>query len=320
MKLLRLIIYITLANSWLAIALPSDSIGVEKKNGKNYVKHKVESGETLYRLSKRYGASVDDIKAENPDVEKGFKEGMTLLIPYAKKSGAASKPTEPVKTTESSKLTEKPVSKPSGDAKTHTVENGQGLYAISKLYKVSVEDIKKWNNLSSNDVKVGQVLVVSASSAESKLNTGNNVSTNTTGATNKQDDAPTITKSVTTNRVVATTTGPNPVNRKILDTLRVVAFKKNDGPSQKNFHNGAAMVSTDPSNADKFEAYYDNVPVGSFINVKSLFNEEKVFLKVVGKLPKQADPKIILSITPRALERLQCTDAKLAVEVSYIAP
>lgn len=320
MKLLRLIIYITLANSWLAIALPADSIGVEKKNGKNYVKHKVESGETLYRLSKRYGASVDDIKAENPDVEKGFKEGMTLLIPYTKKSGATSKPAEPVKTTESSKSTEKSTAKPVGDAKTHTVENGQGLYAISKLYKVSVEDIKKWNNLSSNDVKVGQVLAVSLPSGDAKPKEENKTATSGKVAEEKQDDAPTITKSVTTNRVVPTTTGPNPVNKKILDTLKVATFKKNDGPSQKNFHNGVAVVSTDPSNADKFEAYYDNVPVGSFINVKSLFNEEKVFLKVIGKLPKQADPKIILSITPRALERLQSTDAKLAIEVSYIAP
>lgn len=51
-------------------------------------------------------------------------------------------------------------------ASTHTVERGETLYGISRKYGVGVDDIKEWNNLSSNTIRRGQVLQV-APAAES---------------------------------------------------------------------------------------------------------------------------------------------------------
>ncbi|HAS46509.1 MAG TPA: hypothetical protein DCS93_38865 [Microscillaceae bacterium] len=42
----------------------------------------------------------------------------------------------------------------------HTVQRGETLYRISRLYKVSVEDLKEWNNLANNNLTVGQDLVI----------------------------------------------------------------------------------------------------------------------------------------------------------------
>lgn len=42
----------------------------------------------------------------------------------------------------------------------HTVKRGETLYRISRKYKVSVDDIKEWNNLASNNLTVGQDLVI----------------------------------------------------------------------------------------------------------------------------------------------------------------
>ncbi|WP_299456860.1 LysM peptidoglycan-binding domain-containing protein [uncultured Microscilla sp.] len=42
----------------------------------------------------------------------------------------------------------------------HTVKSGDTLYRISRKYKVKVEDIKVWNNLPDNKLKVGQDLVI----------------------------------------------------------------------------------------------------------------------------------------------------------------
>ncbi|MEZ5001720.1 MAG: LysM peptidoglycan-binding domain-containing protein [Chitinophagales bacterium] len=42
----------------------------------------------------------------------------------------------------------------------HKVVKGETLYAISKKYEVSIADIKKWNNLTSNDISIGQVLQI----------------------------------------------------------------------------------------------------------------------------------------------------------------
>jgi len=42
----------------------------------------------------------------------------------------------------------------------HFVESGETLYSISKTYGVTVEQIRFWNTLSSNQINVGQRLKV----------------------------------------------------------------------------------------------------------------------------------------------------------------
>jgi len=44
--------------------------------------------------------------------------------------------------------------------KTHQVQPKEGLYTISKKYNVSVEELKQWNNLSGNDLQMGQQLII----------------------------------------------------------------------------------------------------------------------------------------------------------------
>jgi LysM repeat protein len=48
------------------------------------------------------------------------------------------------------------------ERRTHVVEAGQTLYSISRMYDVSVEDLRRWNNLRGNQINVGQRLVVSS--------------------------------------------------------------------------------------------------------------------------------------------------------------
>ena len=43
--------------------------------------HVVEQGETLYGLAKRYGVTVDELIASNPNSENGIKIGQKLAIP-----------------------------------------------------------------------------------------------------------------------------------------------------------------------------------------------------------------------------------------------
>ena len=45
--------------------------------------------------------------------------------------------------------------------KSHTVQKSETLYSISKQYNVSVDQIKEWNNLSSNDLSLRQEIIVS---------------------------------------------------------------------------------------------------------------------------------------------------------------
>lgn len=49
---------------------------------------------------------------------------------------------------------------PAADAKEHTVAKGETLSSIAKSYKISVADLKKANNLTGDDLKVGQKLTI----------------------------------------------------------------------------------------------------------------------------------------------------------------
>jgi LysM repeat protein len=47
----------------------------------------------------------------------------------------------------------------------HKVQSKETLYAISRKYDVTVEDIIKWNELQSNDLRTGQQLRINKKTA-----------------------------------------------------------------------------------------------------------------------------------------------------------
>lgn len=123
-------------------SLPQDSIGFTKENGKFYVKYLVEPGETIYRISTKYGIPVSDLLEENPELEKGLKVGQVLLIPYSPEK--------------------KPAVEEETNAQYHTVEKGETFFSISKKLNIPVGDLLKMNNI---ELKAGQKIVVSRQSS-----------------------------------------------------------------------------------------------------------------------------------------------------------
>lgn len=60
--------------------------------GKPYFEHKVEAKETIYSLLRKYEVSLDGLLAENPELQNGLQEGMTLRIPLAKGANIETEP------------------------------------------------------------------------------------------------------------------------------------------------------------------------------------------------------------------------------------
>ena len=112
----------------LASAISSDSLRMEVINGKPCVIHQVGEKETLFSLARRYGTTVNSILEQNPTADGGLEVGQILKIPYVgrQKTGQAIKTAEGV---------------------IHRVAPKETLFAIARLYNVSVDDIKAWNNL-----------------------------------------------------------------------------------------------------------------------------------------------------------------------------
>ncbi len=135
-----------------ATIAPMDSTGFEVSNGKIVVIHKVEPKETLFSISRRYGAAVADIKGVNPGIENGLMIGQIIKVPTQRKALA-----------QTAAAPQAPASSSAGNGtKIHTVAPQQTLYAIATLHKVSIEELRSWNNLSGNEISIGQQLIVSA--------------------------------------------------------------------------------------------------------------------------------------------------------------
>lgn len=132
-----------------AFSMPQDSIGVKTVDGKTYIMHKVTKGEGVYGIGKKYGVAASDIYAANSGSEKSIQIGQVLLIP---KSGIeVSKGTNTSSGSTASTKTEKIY---------HTVGKGQTLSWIAREYKTTVAEIKSLNNLKSDNINLGQKLLV----------------------------------------------------------------------------------------------------------------------------------------------------------------
>ncbi|MBI1192884.1 MAG: LysM peptidoglycan-binding domain-containing protein [Bacteroidetes bacterium] len=69
----------------VSAGLAPDSLRTEQREGQWCVLHQVEQGETLYGLSRRYGVSVQDLQAMNPEsADLGVKIGQILVVPMRK--------------------------------------------------------------------------------------------------------------------------------------------------------------------------------------------------------------------------------------------
>ena len=55
--------------------------------------------------------------------------------------------------------------------KTHTVQKGETLFSIARQYDVTVEDLRQWNDLEGNELKIGQELVVTGADSAPVVHT-----------------------------------------------------------------------------------------------------------------------------------------------------
>jgi LysM repeat protein len=127
------------------------------------ITYKVEKGDTLYSISRKYQITVAELRTANNLSENDvIKVGQKLIIPDADIGTAAA--LSSTKTSASST--------PSGKTVEYVVVKGDTLYGIARKNGMSVADLMALNNLDSSAViKVGQKLKVSASDNSSSTST-----------------------------------------------------------------------------------------------------------------------------------------------------
>ncbi|MCC7201402.1 MAG: C40 family peptidase [Nitrospirae bacterium] len=117
--------------------------------------YRVKKGDTLYKIATSYGVSVKQIKQANGFKGSIINPGDLIVVPVK---------TSVKTTTNNNSARKKEVVNKSDKAVdkvvTHKVKKGDTLYRISKIYGVTVSDVRKLNNLSGSALKIGQKLKV----------------------------------------------------------------------------------------------------------------------------------------------------------------
>lgn len=100
--------------------------------------HKIKSGESIGLIAKKYGVSIQDIRSWNKLRGNTIHAGKTLKIYSGKKQVTYSK---------------------SINNGTYVVKPGDSLYSIAKKFPgVSADDLKKWNDISGDNIQPGMKL------------------------------------------------------------------------------------------------------------------------------------------------------------------
>lgn len=97
----------------------------------------VKKGDSLWLIANKYGTTVDELKNANNLKSNTLSIGQTLIIPKKKEN--------------TNKIS-------------YVVKKGDSLWLIANKYDTTVEKIKSTNNLKSNTLSIGQVLVIPSSS------------------------------------------------------------------------------------------------------------------------------------------------------------
>ena len=315
--------------------------------GAQETKHTVKAGESLYAIARNYSVSVKDLIAANAALENNtaIKPGQVIVIPSAGAANVAPPRATAVATTPAATPKATTSTTPSQPVKvrTHTVAKGETFYAICKKYGVSPSDVKKWNNLSDLNVRIGQKLIVAK---ENKQASYTPVAVASTPDTQYQQEdvrprneaiipsdkpsslaleqeqiaAAEKAKEAAEQAAVAKpapvadglrTASSNPGEyRGIFNSYPVNGYK-----IKKN--RGAATYLSDNTTGNQYLAFYNNAETGSIIRVTNMMNLKTIYVKVMGKVPPaDAAQEVVLKLTSKAADELGVIDEKFLVEVA----
>lgn len=293
-----------------------DSLGLQKAEGKWFIRHQIEQGETFYRLSVRYGVETEAIMRANSNISV-LSVGQEVRIPFSESpyfehqvtsgqtmyaiatkynvtvddlktwNNMASADIQPgdilrlenVNTKTQTEVVAKPATSPTWSV--HIVTGGETLYAISKQYAVPVDSLKSWNYLTSNEIEEGMYLRYMAKEVEMEAQI----------------------EPVASMEVVSS----EPVELPY-DVVQL-PWKEERGL--------AALIDGQDVD-DKFLALHRSAPNGTILMVRNEMNDQVVFVRVIGQLPDTgANDKLIVKISKPAWENIHAVNSRFRVKVSY---
>jgi len=331
-----LLLLISPVLSWAA-SLSADSVGTERRNGETFVVHRVDQGETLFSVSRRYGVSIQEIKESNPEVDiNQLSIGDTLRAPLFPELSR-------------------------GQKTLHTVEEGETLYRLAKQYEVTTDNIRTWNTLGLEPLRIGQAIVIYQPQPEEELPDPDRYVTHqvkegeTLYAISRAYQVEVAelmernnleTESIDLGQVLTireknpvpvplvkveptASTVSTPVRRISrtealqMEKERYERIQREEAETLASYKkvssNGFASVIEGKLNTKKFLALHRSAPVGTILRVRNEMNDMSIFVRVVGKLPDTGvNNNLEVRLTQSAYDKLGGINERFPVEITYV--
>jgi LysM repeat protein len=296
----------------------SDSLKLEKIANKIFIRHQVAAFEDLTSIARQYGLAPRVILLYNPEIKrKALKIGQYIRIPYRD-------------------LTYQTI--------IYTVLPEDNLYRVSLKFNNSIDEIKKLNNLQSDDVQLGQQLIIYDKDSTDNADEIQGESFFYTETSARVINNSSRILSAYTVRGGETLFGIARQNQVAVDSLRSWNKLENDTitvgqvlevpfllnkpfeavaiitPKSENKKqiDESAMAEIIPYAGTQKVALHRTIPRNTLVKVYYESTERFVEVRIIGKLPDiQANKKVDIKISEAACKKLGAVNALFPVILFY---
>lgn len=249
--------------------------------GTEGISHKVEPGQTLYFISKKYDLSIDELRKSNPIIEDDLiiKPAQVLIIPVKN---------EPTKLDDNA-------------YKIHVIQTKETLFSISQMYNIEISELIRLNNLENASIDIGQELKVQ------KLDVNNAaIYTNPTAITGESSE-----KEIKKEKPKQQEFNEDVLlYKQLFDSYDTEGYQINQDKGIGNYLDG--------SSSGAYLAMVNNVNTEQIIKVRNLMNNKVIYLKVVGPVSsKDADKNIAIKISKSAANDLNIIEDRFLAEWTW---
>ncbi len=284
----RLVLSICIAIISINASASIDSINVEELNGYKNIVHKVEAKESYYSIARKYSVNPQAVIQFNSN--RSLQIGTIIRVP-TERPFIESNNKKPQTSTNS---------------KVAVIEYKVGarefLGMIARKFNTTIEDLKTLNNLTSNNLAIGQIIKVPYGTApQEQLAPPPSAPLDTIMVSSK-------------NQTIQIDSSKNASDRLKLPPARY-------GLREVNERGVAIWMADDNLDGTKMLALHRTAPIGTIIKITNPMTGKSTFAKVVGKFTENESSKdVIIVVTKATADLIGVMDKRFQALLVYGVP